>query len=64
MNKTLERMLFNTLSELIFRDPKLQQREAAQLLGLSHPTLNKYLKNSFGITFKELRSQCIIQKVN
>ncbi len=57
-------MLFNSLSELIIRDPKLQQREAAEILGLSHPTLNKYLKNSFGVTFKELRTQCIIQKLD
>jgi DNA-binding XRE family transcriptional regulator len=49
----------NRLKQLIALNDSLTQRTAAQELGISHDTLNKYCKEVCGLYFSDLRKSII-----
>jgi predicted transcriptional regulator len=47
------------LKIILAKNIHIKQRDAAKNLGISHDTLNKYLKEIEGLTFKLLRRNLI-----
>ncbi|MCB0280223.1 MAG: hypothetical protein KDD94_11995 [Calditrichaeota bacterium] len=62
MNEKSEQLILSRIKDCIKNDHKLQQREAAQLVGVSHSKLNEIIKRHYNSTYTDFRILVINMK--